>query len=97
MIESANKSLPLGWREEPSLELWKQLYTTARLFYNQSPWEALSNSELFALLILFPAKAILLRHGNGGMEFGLLAYRGEIGLGAVLTLKIDVEDAIRAS
>jgi hypothetical protein len=77
------KTFPLGKREDPSLDQWKQLYESARLFFERSPWEVLNNADLIA--VVDPVSNVSCycgTLGNGGMEFGLQAYVGDVGLRA---------------
>jgi hypothetical protein len=50
MKKISSKSYPLGKRTEPSLDTWKHLFSTVRMFYEPCPWEALRNEDLFSVI-----------------------------------------------
>ena len=81
MKNNVQKTYPLGNRNDPSLETWKNLYKAVRLFHERRPWENLLNSDLFA--VLDPAtgeNGYCCVMGEGGIEFGLMIYLGDRGL-----------------
>jgi hypothetical protein len=78
-----DKSFPLGKREEPSLDDWKRLYESVQIFFDRKPWDVLDNSDLIA--VVDPVSNVTSYCnilGNGGMEFGLQVYVGDVGLRA---------------
>ena len=78
-----NKSYPLGKREEPLLDQWKPVYAAVRSFHSRSPWDYLGNEDLIA--VVDPVSGVTCYCGvlgNGGQEFGMQVYLGDVGLRA---------------
>lgn len=83
--------MPRRKSPEPSIAEWRRLYAAAQAFREQAPWVRLTDTDLFAVEGQAGQVAYCSTMGAGGMEYGLIAYRGAPGL---LAYSLVVDDAL---
>lgn len=77
---------------EPAQADWRRLNNHASRFITQAPWQWLSDENIFAVRDPETGEvAYCCILGNGGIEYGLIAYRGSAGLEGYALI---VDDAV---
>ena len=79
--------------KQPNKAQWQELYEAAIAFQQVAPWEWMANEDIFAVVSPINAEtgycSIL---GNGGEEFGLSIFLGDVGLRRLVALIEEQED-----
>ena len=79
--------------KQPNEAQWQELYEAAIAFQQVAPWEWMANEDIFAVVSPINAEtgycSIL---GNGGEEFGLSIFLGDVGLRRLVALIEEQED-----